>query len=99
MTLEDLREQGVLIPEEEWGRHRLETTTHRVPLLLAFLLSGAALAAAFVGDGGAITWIGMGAFLAGLFAIVWMCDRAVVRQRRRVRRERREVAGGDTASP
>lgn len=97
MTMEDLHEQGVLLPEEEWGRHRLETTTRRVPLLLAFVLSGAALAVAFLGDGGVLTWIGMGAFLVGLFAIVWMCDRAVVRQRRRVRSERREVAEGEAA--
>lgn len=98
MTIEDLREQGVLLPEEEWGSHRLETTVPQVPLAVAFLVAAAALVAAYLGDGGAATWIGVGVFLASLYAITWMVDRAVFRQRRRVRRERAEAASpGETS--
>ncbi len=84
MTIEDLREHGVLLPEEEWGKADLETTARETPLLLTFLVAGGALAAAFAGDGGTLTWIGTGVFLVCLYAITWMCDRAVLRQRRRV---------------
>ena len=88
MTIEDLREQGVLLPEEEWGSHSLETTTRSWGLLAAFLTAAASLVVALLGDGGLPTWAGIGTFLVMLFALTWMCDRAVVRQRRRVRRER-----------
>lgn len=89
MTLEDLREHGVLLPEEEWGAHRLESTTRQAPLLMAFGVAAGSLVATYMGDGGTWTWVGTGAFLVLLLAITWMCDRAVDRQRERVRRERR----------
>jgi uncharacterized membrane protein YhhN len=89
VTIEDLREQGVLLPEEEWGTHSLETTTRPWGLMAAFLVAAAGLVVALLGDGGALTWAGIGTFLVMLYALTWMCDRAVVRQRRRVRRERR----------
>lgn len=96
MTIEDLREHGVLLPEEEWGEHALETTASELPLLLSFVVAAAAVVVAYVGDGGALTWVGTGVFLASLYAITWMCDRAVLRQRRRVESERggrRRTAG------
>lgn len=94
MTIEDLKEQRVLLPEEEWGTHRLETTVPEVPLAIAFLVAAAALVGAYFGDGRALTWAAVGVFLVSLYAITWMADRAVFRQRRRVRRERREDDGG-----
>lgn len=90
MTLEDLREQDVLLPEEEWGAHRLETTVPEWPLAATFAVAAAALVAAYLGDGGTLTWIGVVVFLVTLYAITWIVDRAVLRQRRRFRRERRE---------
>lgn len=84
MTQEDLREHGVLLPEEEWGERSLETTVRRLPTALAFLVAVAALVAAFLGDGGALTWIGVAVFLAAFGALTWIADRAVLAQRRRV---------------
>lgn len=98
MTIEDLREHGVLLPEEEWGKADLETTARETPLLLTFLVAGGALVAAYLGDGGALTWIGTGVFLVCLCAITWMCDRAVLRQRRRVA-DRRGAKGGGRERP
>lgn len=102
MTLEDLREHGVLLPEEEWGAHRLESTTRQAPLLMAFGVAAGSLVATYMGDGGTWTWVGTGAFLVLLLAITWMCDRAVLRQRRRVGRERSEATppdgGGEEAT-
>jgi Flp pilus assembly protein TadB len=91
MTIEDLREQDVLLPEEEWGRHRLETTVPEWPLAAAFLVAAASLVVAYLGDGGTTTWIGVGVFLVTLYLITWLVDRAVLRQRERFRRERRET--------
>lgn len=91
MTIEDLREQGVLLPEEEWGVHELETTTPEMPLGGAFAGAVAFLAMIYVGNGGLLTWIGTGLFLATLYGITWICDRAVLEQRKKFRRERREA--------
>ena len=91
MTIEDLREQDVLLPEEEWGSHRLETTVPEWPLAGAFLVAGASLVAAYLGDGGLPTWIGVGVFLVMVYLVTWLVDRAVLRQRERFRRERREA--------
>lgn len=90
MTIDDLREHGVLLPEEEWGTHELETTVPEWPLLAAFVAAAVAWVLAFLGDGGLLTWIAVAAFLVLLYAVTWTCDRAVTRQRDKFRRERRE---------
>ncbi len=90
MALDELEEAGVLLPEEEWGEHGLETTVRQGPMLIASLVAVAAWIAAYVGGGGSLTWIGIVAFLVAFFAVIWMCDRAVTRQRKRFRRERRD---------
>lgn len=90
MSQDDLREHGVLLPESEWGRHRLETTVPQGPIAAAFAVATAAAATMYAGGGGAWTWIGVVVFLVALYAIVWICDRAVTRQRARTRAERRE---------
>ena len=89
MTLEDLREQGILLPEGEWGVHRLETTARRIPLVLALTVAVASWVLALWGGGGLATWLGMGVFIVTFFLITWMLDRAILRQRRRVRSERK----------
>lgn len=88
MSLQDLKDHGVLLPEEEWGTHSLETTVPQVPLLAAFAMAVAALVAVFRGDGRTWTWIGVGGFLVALYTITLICDRAVAKQRRRVAEER-----------
>lgn len=91
MTIEDLREQGVLLPEEEWGVHELETTTPELPLAVAFVASVGFWLMIYLGDGRVLTWVGTGLFLATLYAITWICDRAVLRQREKFREERKEA--------
>lgn len=93
MTIEDLREHGVLLPEDEWGQHELETTVPEWPLLLAFVAAAVAWVLAFLGNGALLTWVAVGAFLVLLYAITWMCDRAVTRQREKFRRERGDEEG------
>lgn len=90
MSLDDLRDHGVILPEKEWGSHRLETTVPLLPTLVAFLAAVVGLVLAYAGDGAALTWVGIGLFLAAFFTLTWICDRAVFAQRRRVRRERKK---------
>lgn len=90
MSLDDLREHGVLLPEEEWGAHRLATTVAQGRLGAAFGVAGVAAAVMYLGNGGRWTWLGLLTFLFALCWIVWLCDRAIVRQRERTAEERRE---------
>jgi len=94
MTLEDLRDHGVLLPEEEWGTHELETTVPEWPLLVAFLTAAGLWVLAYLGEGGLLTALSVTGFLVLLFAITWICDRGVTRQRARSREERRTGASG-----
>ena len=94
MALEELEEQGVLLPEERWGEHELSTTVARWPLATTFALGVAALAAAYLGDGGPWTWVGIGTFLAALYAATILCDRAIERQRERMAHTAGGASGG-----
>lgn len=91
MSLDELKDQGVLLPEQEWGTHALRPTVSRWGLLAALLVAAGALVLAYLGDGGGWTWAGVALFLAAFFAATVLCDRAVERQRERTEAERREA--------
>lgn len=93
MSLQHLEEHGVLLPEEEWGTHSLEPTIHRPVLVGAFTLAVASLVGIWMGHGALWTWVSIGTFLVGLYTLAFACDRAVTKQRRRVREERRSQRG------
>lgn len=90
MSIEDLENHGVLLPKEEWGTHKLETTTSEIPLLLVFLSSVAGCILTYFGNGNTWTWIGIILFFITFFMVIYLCDRAIMRQRRRVEKEREE---------
>ena len=92
MSMEDLREHGVLLPEEEWGEHRLETTVPQGRLATGFVIAVVGLLSIYLGAGGLWTWIGLIVFLVALYWIIWVCDRAVAAQRERFRHEREDWA-------
>lgn len=94
MTIDDLREHGVLLPEEEWGEHELETTVPEWPLLLAFIAAAVCWVLGFLGNGALLTWIAVSAFLVLIYTITWICDRAVTSQRERFREERHATGDG-----
>jgi len=89
MGLEDLREQGVLLPEKRWGKHELTSTVARWWLLSALVAAAGGVGTALVGDGGPLTWVGVGVFLVALSTATILCDRAVTKQRRRMEEGRR----------
>jgi len=93
MSLDDLRNHGVLLPEEKWGTRELTTTVPLLRALAAFLAAVVGLALAYAGDGRSLTWVGVALFLVAFFVLTWLCDRAVRAQRRRVRRGRSRGRG------
>lgn len=77
MSLEDLRRMGLLregASETDPGPR----SGVSLPAMLGTAAVAIAGAAAMVlGDGGALTWIGIVAFLAGLFGFIWVNVRGV----------------------
>lgn len=97
MALEDLRQQGVLLPEDEWGAYPTTTTVEQGPLLVTFFVAVSGLVAGYLGDGRMLTWLGVGGFFLAFYGIVWICDRAIRHQRQRVRQRRADYqADGQT---
>lgn len=88
MTLEDLKEEGVLLPEREWGQHELSSTAPAAPFLGLILIAAATIIVALAGAGGPLTFIGIALFLIALGALTWLLDRAIREQLRRTGRER-----------
>lgn len=90
MSIEDLEKHGVLLPKEEWGTHKLTTTASEIPLLVVFLISVGGAVLTFWGGGGMWTWIGICIFFAAFVLVIVLCDRAILRQSQRVKKERAE---------
>lgn len=90
MSIEDLEKHGVLLPKEEWGTHKLSTTTAEIPLLIAFLVGVAGSVLTFWGGGNIWTWVGISIFFVAFVVIIVMCDRAIQKQNERVEKERKQ---------
>lgn len=90
MSIEDLKEQNILLPEEEWGKHSLDTPIAQVPVLILFLFAVASCIIAFLGNGNTWTWIGTIVFFLSFFGIVILSDRGIQKQRERFKKEKRE---------
>jgi len=84
MSLEDLQEAGVLLPEDEWGERKLDSTASRAGYLLAGAVAIICGMLMLTGNGTATTWIAAGVFLLDLLAFTWLSWRAVDVQRTRV---------------
>jgi len=97
MSLEDLKEQGILIPEEEWGEHRLKTTVPQFTFAILFLISVSGCVMAYFGDGHTLTWIGLVVFFTAFYVMIWVNDRAVTRQRERFEKEHKEASESEEA--
>ena len=98
MSYEDLKEQGILLPEEEWGNHRIETTVSQIPVLLLFVVSIIGCVLMFTGGGKEWTWIGIIIFFAGFFTMITLNNRAVHQQRERFLKERRKGGKKESSS-
>jgi hypothetical protein len=94
MSLEHLRVMGLLRDEATWdGRIQRSGVVVSEMLAAAAVCAGGCVAIA-LGDGGRITWLGIAAFLIGLFFFLAVNLRGVGR-----RRKRRARAAPQSESP
>ncbi len=78
MTLEDLEEAGLILPEDQWGTHALKTRVNRPLLLTLGAVTLVSLLVMYFDDGGMWTWISLAAYIAMLAAFTWLSWRAVI---------------------
>ncbi|HED05033.1 MAG TPA: hypothetical protein ENI60_09850 [Candidatus Fraserbacteria bacterium] len=86
MSLRRLEKQGLLLPRDQWGKHRLTTDVNQPLLALVGVLIIAACALMYAGDGGRWTLIGIVIFFIGLVGLLLLSWRAIDRTVRRFRR-------------
>ena len=62
MSMKDLEEMGILLPENKWGQSDLHTTVDKIQLGASGLLALGAVILGYMGNGGLLTWVGVGMF-------------------------------------
>ncbi len=62
MSMKELEEMGILLPENKWGQSDLHTSVDKIQLVASGLLALGAVICSYVGNGGLLTWIGVGMF-------------------------------------
>lgn len=67
MSLKDLQQAGVLLPQEEWGVHDLHTSVNKPMLVAALTVGLASVVVMYLGAGSTLTFIG-GAIFIGFMA-------------------------------
>ena len=85
MSLKDLGNMGLLKPEAQWDGERQPSGVPLWALAIATIVGVASCLAIGLGDGGWITWAGIGAYLVGLFAFIGINILGVGRHRKRRR--------------
>ena len=80
MSLEDLKMAGLILPEEEWGKHSLKTTVNRLELIIVGVCAFASGLMMYFGNGHLLTWIGLTLFLICLGAFTALSIVAVEKQ-------------------
>ncbi len=91
MSKEDLENMGVLLPEEEWGKHPLITTVNKPLLITIGVMTVISAVLMYWGNGNFLTWLGVALFLTMLLGFTLISIRAVEQQRRESARVRRVV--------
>jgi hypothetical protein len=92
MSKEDLENMGVLLPEEQWGKHTLATTVNK-PLLIAIgVMTMISVVLMYWGNGNFLTWLGVALFLTMLSGFTLLSIKAVEKQRRESDRVKRRLS-------
>ena len=68
MSLEELQQMGILLPQDKWRKRKLKSRVPRVPLAIVGVLFPVSGLLMYFGDGGTVSWAGVGLFLALLGA-------------------------------
>ncbi len=66
MSIKDLKEMGILLPEEKWGQFDLHTSVNKPQLVGAGILALIGSVLGYAGNGGTCTWIGVMLFFVSL---------------------------------
>ena len=91
MSKEDLENMGVLLPEEQWGKHALTTTVNK-PLLTAIgVMTIISVVLMYWGNGNFLTWLGVALFLTMLSGFTLLSIKAADKQRRESDRVKRRL--------
>jgi len=91
MSKEDLENMGVLLPEEQWGKHALTTTVNK-PLLIAIgVMTMISVVLMYWGNGNFLTWLGVALFLTMLSGFTLLSIKAADKQRRESDRVKRRL--------
>ena len=77
MPLEDLRRQGLLLPERMWGHRPTIPLRTRLSVLFTFLVGLVSAWLIWAGAGGWLTFLGVGIFLLDLVLILLTTFQAV----------------------
>lgn len=93
MSLKDLRELGVLLPDEQWGTYDLHGALNRPAVALAALLAALAVAFMGAGNGGVLTFVGAGLFVVFMAWISHISMKAIDRQSAQFEQEPETDAG------
>ena len=99
MSVRDLRQLGVLLPQEEWGQHDLTTTVNKKALAAVMLVGIIALLLMYFGDGKLVTFIGIGVFMIFMWQITRISLEAIERQAERFAQAREELAEEEGTPP
>lgn len=80
MSYEELEDHNIFLPEPVWGEADLHTTVNQ-PLVLAVLVFGLATCVLMViGQGGTLTWLGMGLFWIFMIAFTIISNQGIESQ-------------------
>jgi hypothetical protein len=91
MSKEDLENMGVLLPEEQWGKHALTTTVNKPLLIVIGVITMISVVLMYWGNGSFWTWLGVMLFLMMLSGFTLLSIRAIEKQRRKSYRARNTV--------
>ena len=90
MSLRDLEEMGILLPQDKWGQLDLHTSVNKVQLVGAALLAAVGAIMGYAGNGGPVTWVGVALLLVFFAWFTWLSMTAVDAQNEEVEDSLRE---------
>lgn len=99
MSLKDLQDHGILLPQEEWGLHDLHTSVNKPRLVAAFIFGIVAVSLMYFGAGQTLTFIGMVMFIGFLGWITHISVKAVEVQAAQFAEEREAAHLEDAPLP
>lgn len=95
MSLKDLQDHGILLPQEEWGVHDLHTSVNKPLLILSLLFGLAAVVMMYVGGGRPLTFVGMVMFIVFMGWITQISLKAINVQAAQFLEERQALQDDD----